>query len=244
MMPPDLSGGLCAKLAPQVLEATFFASGPQKISLAPGGPVQRAWDAAKEICIECPIFLRCRAQAMGVEYGVMGGLDEHERHLIRRRKTRALERAEQGERAALAARMHARHAGGLGETPRVIARNTGYSTEAVNTLIAEHEALLEQRPARPAPVIALRDDTPVFPAASPPRADGWVWYRGRAAAAHYVGETADGEYVLVKIKPHAAQTTKWVPKALVSLRTKTTPVVREWVGRAEYERGLDERASA
>lgn len=245
MMPPDLSGGLCAKLAPQTLEATFFASGPQKISLAPGGPVQRAWDAAKEVCIECPIFLRCRASALSVEYGVMGGYDEHERYLIRRRKTRALERAAADERSALAERMHARHAGGLGETPRVIARNTGYSTEAVNALIAEHEALLQQRrPAKPAPVVAVRDDTPVFPAASPPRADGWAWYRSRAYAAHYVAQTGDGEYLLIKVKPHAAQTLRWMPAELVSIRTKITPVVREWVGRADYERGLDERASA
>lgn len=245
MMPPDLSEALCATLPPDVLESTFFHPGRHNVALPPGAATQRAWDQAKEICIECPVFLRCRAGALGAEYGVVGGWDEHERHLLRRRLARQLAVKETAERAQLAERLHARHAGGLGESPQVIARGTGYSTEAVRSLIAEHEALLEQRlPAKPAPVVAVRDDTPVFPVGSPPRADGWAWYRSRAYAAHYVAQTGDGKYLLVKVKPHAAQTLRWMPAELVSIRTKIAPVVREWVGRADYERGLDERASA
>lgn len=226
---------LCESFSPAELEKTFFFPGPQNLALAPGSKAQRAWDAAKEVCIECPVFLECRSSNLGQEYGVFGGLDEHERHLLRRQATRALARADAEERAALAAYFHTRYADGLGDSPGQMARATGYSKSAVTTLIEEHQALLEQR-APKAPEVARwkrAEEVIVWPKAGPPKKDGWVWYRDRAHGAHYVGETEDGEFFLMKVKPLTAQTTKWFPKSHVDLRSTVRREVRVWVGRPE-----------
>lgn len=45
--------------------------------------VQAAWDEAKKICSFCPVASECRRDTLGEEYGVWGGLDEHERYLVR-----------------------------------------------------------------------------------------------------------------------------------------------------------------
>jgi hypothetical protein len=236
MMPVDLSDGLCATLSPETLETTFFYPGPADPEQRPAAYAQAAWDKAKEFCIECPVFVRCRAQCWGMDYGVIGGTDQRERHYERRRIARRLASREADERAQLAAYIHARHAGGLGDSPAVIARTTGYATHTVNDLIKEHQAVLDaQRRERPAPRAQARMEPPalVFPGANPPKADGWVWYMGRAHAGHYVAETADGAYVRMKIKPVRAQTTKWLPVSHVDLRTAVTPAVQDWVGRPD-----------
>lgn len=236
MRPPNLDDGLCRTLSPAMLEKTFFYPGPQDVARAPTPHAQRAWDAAKEVCIECPVFLLCRETAVGVDYGVVGGYDEHERHLLRRRLSRELALKSDDERAQLAAYFHARHAGGLGDSPDVMARSTGYSDLSIKLMISEHQAVLDrQRQQRAADAAdgtpTEWEDVPDFPEASPPKADGWVWYYGRAYAGHYMGQTEDGAYVRMKIKPARAQTTKWVPVHLVDLRSTVTPVVMDWINR-------------
>jgi hypothetical protein len=236
MMPPDLTDGNCQKFAPEELEETFWYPGPQDVAKTPGSPALRAWEQAKEVCIECPVFLMCRENSWGQEYGVVGGTDQHERHLHRRRLTRLLALKDDQERAAMAAYFHARHAGGLGDSPDLMARSTGYSSLSIKLMLSEHEALLDaqrKQAAAQADDAAPTEweDTPSFPEASPPRADGWVWYYGRAYAGHYMGQTEDGAYVRMKIKPARAQTTKWLPVHLVDLRSTITPVVMEWINR-------------
>lgn len=145
MRPPDLDAGLCRTLSPAVLEKTFFFPAATAVRYTPSKAAQAAWDAAKDICIECPVFLACREVCWGQEYGVMGGTDEHERYLERRRLMRHLAAKTPEERAQLAEYFHTRHAGGLGDSSEVMACSTGYSEQAVKALIAEHQALLEQR---------------------------------------------------------------------------------------------------
>ena len=236
MRPPNLDDGLCRTLSPAVLESTFFYPGPQNVAGTPTPHAQRAWDQAKEVCIECPVFLQCREVCLGQDYGVMGGYDEHERHLIRRRLTRELALKSADERAQLAAFFHARHAGGLGDSPDVIARSTGYSDLSIKLMISEHQAVLDrQRQQRAADAGGATpeewQDVPEFPEGNPPKADGWVWYYGRAYAGHYMGQTEDGAYVRMKIKPARAQTTKWLPVNHVDLRSTITPVVMDWINR-------------
>lgn len=233
MRPPDLSDGLCGKFAPEELEKTFWYPGPQDPEKKPTAYAQAAWEQAKEVCIECPIFLRCRAQCWGHEYGVIGGTDQYERHVYRRRMSRLLAKKTEAERADLAAYFHARHARGVGDSPDVMARSTGYSTLSVKLMIAEHQERLDaERPASAAkPRVVRRNDPPEFPEADPPRADGWVWYVGRAHAGHYVAQSADGVYVRMKIKPNASQSTKWFPASVVDLRTQIQPVIQDWKSR-------------
>jgi hypothetical protein len=244
MMPPDLSGGNCQKFALEELEETFWYPGPQGLGTAPSAASLERWEEAKEVCIECPIFLRCREASWGQDFGVYGGTDQYERYLYRRKLQRHLARKTEGERAALAAYFHARYAGGLGDAPEVMGRLTGYSHLAIKAMISEHEAVLdaqrEQR-LREAPVRPLADwgETPEFPAESPRHGDGWVWYFGRAHKGHYVAETADGAYVRMKVKPAMAQTTKWLPASHVDLRRAVDPVIQDWIGRPD---GVQESA--
>lgn len=236
MMPPDFAGGNCQSLDPEVLEGTFWYPGPQDLARTPGDAALAAWEQAKEICIECPIFLMCRENSWGQEFGVVGGTDQHERHLHRRRLTRLLALKNEADRAAMAAFFHARHAGGLGDSPDVIARSTGYSSLMVKLMLSEHDDLLNgQRERRSeaaiGPALERWEDVPKFPKASPPKADGWCWYFGRAYAGHYVAHTDDGAYLLMKIKPARAQTTKWLPVGHVDLRSTITPVVQDWINR-------------
>lgn len=244
MMPPDYGAGKCRTLSPEELEKTFFYPGPTQTKLMPSALTQAHWDEAKEICIECPIYLQCREANWGEDLGVVGGTDQYERHLYRRKLTRHLAHKSEQERAALAAYFHVRCAGGLGDTPELMARRSGYTAALIRALVAEHEALLDaQRQQRAAPVSsedqAAWSDTPDFPAEHPHRADAWVWYFGGAHIGHYVAETADGAYVRLKIKPARAQTIKWLPASHVDLRIAVIPVIQDWAGRPD---GIQEEA--
>lgn len=240
-MPPDLDAGLCRKFSPAELDSTFNFSATS-IRSAPKGAAKEAWEEAKEVCIECPVFLRCRAQCWGQEHGVVGGTDEHERYLYRRRLTRELAVKAADERAKLAEHFHTRYAGGLGDAPELIARTTGYSGPSIRAMIQEHQDLLDAKREQRSGVardVADWEDVPVFPAGSPQHGDGWVWYFGQALKGHYMAETADGAFVHMKFKTHRAQTTKWLPASHVDLRTRVVPVVQDWAGRPD---GIQEEA--
>lgn len=133
---------LCRSLTRASLEATFHSPGPSQTRIVPSPGTQAAWDAAKEVCIECPVFLVCRENCWGEQYGVLGGTDQRERHLYRHRLFRALKAASPQERAAVAARLWRMHTGRHHMTPETIARRTGYSVPVVSGLLQEHQATL------------------------------------------------------------------------------------------------------
>lgn len=139
---------LCASLTREELDGTFFYPGPLFVSSPPSGRSQTRWDRAKEICIECPVFLSCRQNRWGQEYGVWGGLDEHERYLYRRSLMRALGRMTPPQRAALAERLF--HACGGARAPRLVAVSlrTGYTVPTLKGLLAEHAEALKDRARR------------------------------------------------------------------------------------------------
>lgn len=134
---------LCRSLSDAELEATFFYPAAENPAHKPGRLPQAAWDRAKELCIQCPVFLRCREASWGETHGVWGGTDQYERYLYRRRRMREVARMDARQREALAQAVHARHAGFRGMPPHEIARRTGYSLGMVNTLIAEHRDAME-----------------------------------------------------------------------------------------------------
>lgn len=148
MIPPDYSGGNCANFSIEEMEGTFFYPGPHDTRRPPVARAQERWNEAKEVCIECPIFLRCREDNWGQTYGVWGGTDQYERHLERRKRSRAAQAMNAEQRSALAAQISARYAGGLGEAAGTIARRTGYSVMTVNALLAEHADTLPKKEER------------------------------------------------------------------------------------------------
>lgn len=223
----------CEELDPEVLESTFFYPGPADVSNVPGHAARARWEMAKEICIECPFFLRCRKDRLGEEYGVWGGLDEHERHLIRRGMSQRRHAADEEQVAALAAQLHAMTAGHRGLSVREVARRTGVSLQGVRELVDRHEKTLAEQASTRKPEPAAWKATVAFPSAHPPMGDGWVWRDGLVYQAHYLAQTGDGEFFFMKLRVNRNPMRKWFPVAHVSLRVKVFPVIQEWAGRAD-----------
>lgn len=141
----------CRQLPVEELERLFFA-GPALYNMTPSDAVKEAWEEAKEICIECPVFVACMEKAPGQLYGVWAGRDQHERHLARKRAGRRLLKASPEERADLARRVHEMHRGGNGLTLQAIATRVGHGPETCRKLLAEHNAFLrEENPPRRQP---------------------------------------------------------------------------------------------
>lgn len=62
--------------------------------LARGANRREREEAAKRVCLECPVIRQCRAHALAAEdYGVWGGLTAHEREIIRQSQSRGVRRA-------------------------------------------------------------------------------------------------------------------------------------------------------
>lgn len=142
-MRPRGPGPACRGLSNEELEATFWYPGPHDPAQAPADFAQRAWDKAKAVCQQCPVLRRCRADCMGEEYGVWGGTDPRERASYRRSLYRQAQKLDADERAQLADQMHGRRS--RGQSPRGIARRTGYSEKLIRALLAEREAALRAR---------------------------------------------------------------------------------------------------
>lgn len=67
--------GLCRTVDPE----RFFSPEAER-----GAPKARREEAAKALCLKCPVIARCREHALSVQepYGVWGGLSEVERREI------------------------------------------------------------------------------------------------------------------------------------------------------------------
>lgn len=228
---------LCSTLKSEELEDTFFYRGPNQVREKPSRLTQEHWDQAKEFCIECPIFLRCREQNWGQEYGVWGGTDQHERYLYRRRRQRELLRMDDQRRQAVAASMWKR-AGGAGAPQAMpLSRQIGLSASAIKTLVREHEGRLaarrrERQEAAVAAMEAINGPTgPQWPTAAPPEGQGWVFRDGAILPAYYLAQTADGAWVRMKFRAaHMQPVRKWFRAEHVTLRFPVTPVIGTWSG--------------
>lgn len=219
---------LCSTLSPAELDATFYFSGYASPRTRPSPQAQAAWDEAKEVCIECPIMLRCRAEHVGEEHGVWGGTDPHERYRLRSNNQRRLLNMAPQERAALAARLYAK-----AHRADATAWAEGFSPATVRRLIKEHRATLAAAPAvaRPevADVVPLPSQRPVWPQAHPTMGDAWVWWYGRAYGAHYMAETADGAWLRFRFRgPNETPVIRWFKTDEVDMRVALTPVIQEW----------------
>lgn len=148
----------CRQLPAEELERLFW-TGPATVHTPPTPAVKAIWEEAKEVCIECPVFVACMEKAPGQLYGVMAGTDQYERYLARKRAGRRLLRASPEERAELARRVHEMHRGGNGLTLQAIATRVGYGPEMCRRLLAEHNAFLrKENPPRAYPARLTADE--------------------------------------------------------------------------------------
>lgn len=135
----------CKLISREDLEATFWYPGPPSSRTQPAPSAQKAWDEAKETCLGCPFYLRCRDTSLGEPYGVWGGRDQRERHVERVALKRRLKEMAPEARRAEAGRVYAVWAGHRGGSFDGVAIRTGYPRATVKTLVTEHE---ETRPGR------------------------------------------------------------------------------------------------
>jgi WhiB family redox-sensing transcriptional regulator len=184
---------LCRTSSPDA----FFVNGglPDK---APQPSTQEAWDAAKAQCQRCPVMQQCRRDTLGEEYGVWGGLDEHQRYLVRRALSQRKRWKTWPEARRLAWGEHLAKLRTAGLSYRVIQTRTGLLPAVVDGLIQEWKATL---PSEAASVIALPlpdIEPPPFPNT---RGSRHAWVRNRALIADgwYAGETADARWIRMQI---------------------------------------------
>ncbi|MGA4942105.1 WhiB family transcriptional regulator [Streptomyces cinereoruber] len=200
----------------------FFAPGGQP-NRPPQKQAQAAWDEAKEACSHCPVLEECRRDTLGEEYGVFGGLDEHQRYLIRRALSRHKRWKRWPEARQLAWGEHLAKLRLRGLSFSEIQRLTGFTSTVVTDLIDGWKKSLPED--APAPRKSLASaKRPSFPEAKGSR-HGWVRNGLLIADGWYAGHTADGAWVCMQIFSGRGNVKKWFPPEDVKFYTKQ----RRWV---------------
>lgn len=248
---------LCESLDRADLEDTFWYPGPGHMRAIPSKISQKHWERAKETCIECPVFVQCRASHWGETEGVWGGTDQHERFLYRQKLRKQLHTMDDAERQALAADL--RHRVGGPDAPRAeaLSLETGYSVPAIKVLVQEHEnrvavARLARRATASQALEAISGPAPApakvpWPTGAPEGGDGWVWRDKRVFEGYYVAESADGRWLRMKLKEQSLRPIiRWFEAGHVDLRSEVIPVVEPFGKRMqvkEKERVAREQAA-
>jgi hypothetical protein len=83
--PEWYSDGLCGQQIDLPFDAWHPVAGPGRY----GARKAAAAEPAKEVCAECPVRTKCLEYALETDqrHGVWGGLDEHERRELKRRRS-------------------------------------------------------------------------------------------------------------------------------------------------------------
>lgn len=221
----------------------FFSPGGQP-NRSPAKVTQARWDQAKEICAMCPVREECRRDTAGEEYGVYGGLDEHQRYLIRRRLYRAVDNWPSSRRLAWGEEMWKLRQAEL--TWSQILSRTGIPAGVGEKLLAVWTAhLAEKAENEPlAEVVDLElpepkaERLPPFPD-RPGRRNCWVRHRGIVSDGHYRGETPDGKYIQATTFAGRGQVNKWFAAEDVKLYHPVAAVILNYKARPDALEALD-----
>lgn len=203
---------LCSTRDPELF-FTDQAAGTEPLS-NPSARVQRLWDAAKQVCAECPVMKECARDNLGEIEGVWGGLDPAQRIQLRAQHAtniRKLTGPLKQEYMDLA--WHLKYERHLSMTD--VARTIGVGVPTATFLIdlekerredIERKAQAEAKaasaavsgPAEDAVVVSLPNAE--FPAKPPTEGDAWVRYGRRVVWGYYLGQTDDDQWFYLKIK--------------------------------------------
>ena len=204
----------------------------------PAPAVQALWDQAKEICAMCPVLKECRRDTLGEVYGVFGGLDSYERHMIRRQLTRAIPHWPKDRRLTWAREVYRLRTAGLRWS--AIQIQTGLPQSAGELLYRIWEKHLSEVGGKgqvvdlELPELVEEDDKEGRPFPEKVgRRHAWVRHRGGISDAWYRGETPDGEWFCVTVLAGRGQTHKWVHKDDVQLYRPQAAVILNYIGRPD-----------
>ncbi|MFF5471081.1 WhiB family transcriptional regulator [Streptomyces achromogenes] len=217
----------------------FFVknSAPSKV---PPPRTQRLWDRAKEICAICPVEQQCRRDTLGEMDGVWGGLDPHQRHLIRLALPEAVKRWPRERQLRWGQELHRLRS--IGTIYREIQRMTGIPESPAMYLIGVWEQhLKELADQEPAAVVELltaeseEKEKPPFPEASG-RRHLWARSNGLVHDCWYLGQTEDGAWVFVLIdgRGRSYSSRKWITSEDVLIYQPQTVTIREYVNRPDH----------
>lgn len=226
--------GSCRTVDPE----RFFTAGHNQPMRSPAPAVQAVWDEAKKICSFCPVLELCRRDTLGEEFGVWGGRDEHERHLLRRSLWRRAAKWAPELRLEWGEHLYALR---IQKVPWTRIRSmTGVGEKLGDELVQEwqeHRRARAERARAKVVDLPLPDLMPVlsFPV-TPGRAHGWVRHNGLVNDAHYRGQTADGCWFFMSLYAGGRHNSHvWVAAENVRLYSPQAPVIREYVGRPDRE---------
>lgn len=221
----------------------FFSPGGQA-NRSPAKITQARWNEAKEICAMCPVIAECARDTLGEEYGVFGGLDEHQRYLIRRRLYKAVDNWPRQRRLAWGKEIHALREAGFTFT-QILSR-TGIPAGVAEKLLSVWLAYCEEVAKTSAEVVDLQlpepEETPsvrlpAFPD-RPGRRNCWVRHRGIVSDGWYRGETPDGAYIQATTFAGRGQVNKWFAREDVHLYHPVAAVILNYKARPDGEHGL------
>lgn len=215
----------------------FFVSGGNQLNRSPSAATQVAWNDAKKICSFCPVLTECRRDTLGEEYGVWGGLDEHERFLIRKRLAAKARWKKWPEARQLEWGEHLDSLRKGDLTWRQIQFRTGIPRTACEGLIAKWRQSRPAQPKAPARVV----DLPLPPVTLkefpevPGQRHMWVRHRGLVSDGWYAGETEDGAWIRVQVWSGRGNVIKWVQPEDVRIYNPQRSFYLKYVGRKQRE---------
>ncbi|MEU3522294.1 WhiB family transcriptional regulator [Streptomyces sp. NPDC038707] len=227
-----LKNAACTEPADRQL---FFVknSAPSK---PPPAKTQRLWDQAKEICGLCPVMQQCRRDTLGEMDGVWGGLDPHQRHLIRLALPKAVKRWPRGRQLRWGQEIHRLRSEGT--LYREIQRMTGILESPAIYLLGIWEQHLKEL-ADPE-VVELPTAEPEEKEKPPfPQTHGkrhlWARSNGMVHDCWYLGQTEDGAWVFVLIDGRGRRysSRKWIRSEDVLIYQPQAVVFREYVNRPD-----------
>lgn len=222
-------------------EIFFHDVGPGALK-NPGPRAEAAWLKAKRICWRCPVMEECARANLGEIEGVWGGLDPAQRNTLRRLRSQNV-RALRGARKLEVARMawelrqtmsapDAARVMGVSPTTMLHLQEV-YEEQLGGSVETEVPQVAEVEPAEP----AVR----TFPDRAPREGDGWIWHDRRVVNAHYLGQTADDEWLYMRAHFHGQASDGWYKASDVKLTREVARNVRERAG--EWSRIYGTRAS-
>lgn len=194
----------------------------------PGKATQARLDQAKEICAMCPVMEECRRSTPGEEYGVWGGLDQHERWELRKQLHEEVKGWPKERRLAAGRELHEYRSAGM--RWHDIKPSTGLQDKVSQELVdewLEHQKANPEKPARkPARPQVVRLEAVAFPD-KPGHRHGWVRQNRMIADAWYRAQTPDGRYLLMNTAISGREVVKWVEAKDVKLYQSPPVIIRE-----------------
>jgi len=197
---------LCSTKNPEL----FFTDHGFETLSNPSAKVQRVWDAAKEICAQCPVMRECARDNLGEIDGVWGGLDPAQRIQLRSQHAHNIKKLQgplKQEYMDLVWELRVERRLPYADVARIVGVGVNTVMYLHDLEKARREDLEREAEKAQAAISGPAEDNvvslpapPEFPAKPPSEGDAWVRYGRRVVWGYYLGQTDDDQWFYLKIK--------------------------------------------